>query len=642
VTIQRHPSRRRQAVLVFALIGAAGLLSTPLAVPARVANAGVAIGDSPAGAAAALGGAPATGAAPTIHYEEWLTHADDPNRFTPGDRVAVPFRPAALDGQLVDGHAPRALPDGRASGRAMAATKQGVRWADVPGSPPPDGSGPASAPPDQPLVDPSAVIKADGAAATVPVSSAAPFAPTAAFGLRREVFGFLPYWELSDSTTTLDYDVLSTIAYFGVGSDKYGNLLKQDSAGAVTTGWGGWTSSKLTDIIQAAHGKGTRVVLTVQMFAWSTSQAAAQGAFLASPSARLNLAKQAAAAVRDRGADGVNLDFEPIATGYADEFAAFVRTMRAELDAIAPGYQLTFDTTGWIGNYPIEAATAPGGADAIFIMGYDYRGSSSSPVGSIAPLGGPLYDIGDTLDAYLARVPASKLILGVPYYGRAWSTVSDAQNASNQSGLKNGYSATATYGTAMDLIGQYGRRYDPVEQVAWTAYRRETCTTQYGCVTSWRQLYFDDVQALSAKYDLVNRRDLRGVGLWALGYDGTRTELYGALRSKFIDATASVVVTRLAGADRYATAAAVSAATFAAGAPVAYIATGLNFPDALAGAVAAARAGGPLLLVRPDGVPPATAAELKRLKPTRIVILGATGVVPDATAAAARAAALGP
>ena len=55
-------------------------------------------------------------------------------------------------------------------------------------------------------------------------------------------------------------------------------------------------------------------------------------------------------------------------------------------------------------------------------MGYDYRSSGSSPVGSIAPIGGPLYDVGDTVRAYASRVSPSKLILGVPYYGRAWST----------------------------------------------------------------------------------------------------------------------------------------------------------------------------------------------------------------------------
>ena len=53
-------------------------------------------------------------------------------------------------------------------------------------------------------------------------------------------------------------------------------------------------------------------------------------------------------------------------------------------------------------------------------------------------------------------------------------------------------------------------------------------------MTPWRQLYYDDATALRAKYDLVNRAGLRGVGIWALGYDGTRSELYAALKAKFI------------------------------------------------------------------------------------------------------------
>jgi putative cell wall-binding protein len=93
-------------------------------------------------------------------------------------------------------------------------------------------------------------------------------------------------------------------------------------------------------------------------------------------------------------------------------------------------------------------------------------------------------------------------------------------------------------------------------------------------------------------------------------------------------------VTRQAGRDRYETAAAVSRASFDAGAPVAYVATGQNFPDALAGGVAAGLQGGPLLLVRQSMVPPSTAAELDRLRPARIVVLGGSGVVSDAVAAA--------
>lgn len=87
-------------------------------------------------------------------------------------------------------------------------------------------------------------------------------------------------------------------------------------------------------------------------------------------------------------------------------------------------------------------------------------------------------------------------------------------------------------------------------------------------------------------------------------------------------------VTRIAGADRYLTAAAVSAASFASGVPVVYIAAGANFPDALSGAVAAAIGGGPILLVSGSTIPQAVATELTRLAPDRIVVLGGTSVVP--------------
>lgn len=88
-------------------------------------------------------------------------------------------------------------------------------------------------------------------------------------------------------------------------------------------------------------------------------------------------------------------------------------------------------------------------------------------------------------------------------------------------------------------------------------------------------------------------------------------------------------VTRIAGSDRYATAAAISAATFAPGVPVAYVATGAKYPDALAGAVPAALAPGPLVLVSGSTIPLAVRTELTRLAPGRIVILGGASVVPS-------------
>ena len=91
--------------------------------------------------------------------------------------------------------------------------------------------------------------------------------------------------------------------------------------------------------------------------------------------------------------------------------------------------------------------------------------------------------------------------------------------------------------------------------------------------------------------------------------------------------------------DRYATAASVSAATFDPGVPVVYIASGLNFPDALAGAAAGGYLGGPVLLVN-STIPAVTAAELTRLQPVRIVVLGGTRSVSEAILAALTEAAV--
>ena len=474
--------------------------------------------------------------------------------FEPGGRVTVPFKPRASDRWEIDGKAPRGLPPGHATGRQMRDAAQGSTWAT--GAPGRSGESPGHADgiapdpgldetvdlPSAPLdasVDPASTLGSARDAAGDDVVVAAPIGSN---GLRREVFGFLPYWELSDKSTTLDWRTLSTVAYFSVGCTSSGSLDKRNSNGTATTGWAGWTSSEMTSIINAAHDHQTRVVLTVSCFAWSASGASTQAALLGSATRRATLAKQIAAAVRDRGADGANLDFEPIVAGYADEFTALVRKVRSELNNVAPGYQLTFDTMGSIGNQPIANATAPGGADAVFIMGYDYRTAGSAYAGSIAPLTGPLYDLTDTVKAYTAKISPSKVILGIPYYGRAWSTSSNLLHAKTLPPSKYGGSAVPFYADAVVIANANGRRWDSVEQSPWTAYRKQTCTPAYGCVTSWRELYYDDAASLKRRYDLVNRENLRGVGIWALGYENGRTELRAALAEKFLsDRTPPIV-----------------------------------------------------------------------------------------------------
>lgn len=95
--------------------------------------------------------------------------------------------------------------------------------------------------------------------------------------------------------------------------------------------------------------------------------------------------------------------------------------------------------------------------------------------------------------------------------------------------------------------------------------------------------------------------------------------------SQDADVAASEFPDRLGGSDRFETAANISAAFFDPGVDRAYIATGFGFADALTGGVAANDA--PLLLTTRETVTAATSAELDRLEPGEIVVLGGTAAV---------------
>jgi spore germination protein YaaH len=403
----------------------------------------------------------------SIQYQEAVSHAGETHSFSPGAAASVPFRPRPGDTTIVDGAAPIALPAGQGSGAKSTGSTNPV--------------------------------------AGVPAGTIS--------SLRREVFGFLPYWELG---STLDYDTLSTIAYFGVNVNGDGTLSKSGN------GWDGWTSSKLTSVIDNAHGHGSRVVLTIESFAWDSAGIAAQTALLSTPAAVATAVQAIVAEVVSRGVDGVDLDFEPIAPGQKTNFVTFVRALRVALDAAHPGYELTFCATGRPNTYDLPNLLAAGAADAVFIMGYNLRGGTPGVTGSIDPLTSPYisYDLTDTVNAFITKVPASKVILGLPWYGSAWSTAANhAVNAPPASSATYGKPLEVYYDTlaglaAMSDSTHLGKFYDTVEQTAWTAY-----FGNYGGQPTWREGYFDDSRALGARCDAIDGWNLRGVGIWALGYD---------------------------------------------------------------------------------------------------------------------------
>jgi spore germination protein YaaH len=344
-------------------------------------------------------------------------------------------------------------------------------------------------------------------------------------GLGREVFGYLPYWALDSALLgSMNYDLVSTIAYFGVPARSDGTLQKTG------TYWAGWTSSHMTNVINAAHAEQVKVVLTVTMMAWDGNYSA-MTSLLNSPTKRTQLAAEIAATVADRNADGVNLDFEPMPNSLEDAYTAFVRDVKAALGS----RYLTVATTGgaasWDEGYDLAALVQPGAADAIMAMGYDFNWGGSSRAGAVSPIDSPyVLDVRTAMEDYLDVVPASKLIWGVPYYGRAWTTQTSGLNSltcKSKTICPTGKSAAGAFGRswapgyvdARKAAADHGRRWDPAGNVAWYRYQSST----YG---TWVQGYYDDPQSLNVKYDLVNANGLRGVGIWHLLLDAGRQELW--------------------------------------------------------------------------------------------------------------------
>ena len=211
-------------------------------------------------------------------------------------------------------------------------------------------------------------------------------------------------------------------------------------------------------------------------------------------------------------------------------------------------------------------------------------------------------------------------------------------------GNRTAYAITPTY---VDTVapapsalspgnGAIGARYDAPITVTFT----EPVTGVSASTFSLRNGAGTPVSSTVA-YDAATRRatlrpsaPLAGDATYtATLTSGIRDATGNALAGRSWSFTTGKAVPRVAGADRWTTATALSTSAFGGGVPVAYIATGGTFPDALAGGPAARMHGGPILLTLPTTLPDATKTELARLKPGRIVVLGGRSAIADAVIA---------
>jgi spore germination protein YaaH len=312
----------------------------------------------------------------------------------------------------------------------------------------------------------------------------------------------------------LRWDLMTQLIWFSVGARSDGTLSNPH----------GWPD---LDLIDEAHRNGVAVTLSVTNF-----DPAGLDALLSSASARERLIDGLLQMVGDAGADGVNIDFEGVRESQKQNLSRFMIDLRAAFHAQIPGALVTICTPAvdWRGAFDYDVLAE--NTDGLMIMGYGYHYSGSDNAGPISPLRGGSRNLEWTVQDYLQWGGAQnrdKFILGLPWFGYDWPTVSlEPRAATTDKGT------AVFYASAKLKALQYGRLWEALGASAWYRYTKSALP---------RQAWYDDGESLAAKFELVNQNDFGGIGIWALGYDGQEPELWNAVEDAFADpATATVRV----------------------------------------------------------------------------------------------------
>jgi chitinase len=256
---------------------------------------------------------------------------------------------------------------------------------------------------------------------------------------------------------------------------------------------------------------------------------------------RQHFAQACVAFMHAHGFDGIDIDWEyPVSGGSRSNitrpedkqnFTLLLAALRRALDAQGASdgqsYLLTIAApagTSIMANLELDKIHPL--IDWLNLMAYDFNGSWSDKTGFNAPLYAPTDDpqlaehpednVDAAVQAYLAAgVPPAKLVLGMPFYGRAWGKTvgGDRGLYASWTYLPPGQweKGVFEYGEIATKVLQdssYTRHWHKSAQVPWL-YRPE-----HGFIIS-----YDDPESIAAKADYVLQHELGGAMVWELSAD---------------------------------------------------------------------------------------------------------------------------
>ncbi len=271
---------------------------------------------------------------------------------------------------------------------------------------------------------------------------------------------------------------------------------------------------------------------------------------------RAGLARRLAELVADRRFDGLNLDFEGPFGSHRTQYAEFaqelgwhMRKAGKELSADVvcqasdpaatatslgqPSGSGTAPEVGPASRTPDEVIAAWAAAfdyralgeavDLFILMGYDYHGRLSGP--------GPVSSV-KWLRAVLAhtleRVPAAKVVLGLPFYGRRWDIDRDGRRSEGKGIFWDDTVALRKAHTPATTSGTFREGWDEDAQSPWFSWEDEK---------GRHVVHHDDATSLDAKLRLAPEYGLAGAAFWCLS--GEPPEMWAQAKATLVDNTNS-------------------------------------------------------------------------------------------------------
>lgn len=264
---------------------------------------------------------------------------------------------------------------------------------------------------------------------------------------------------------------------------------------------------------------------------------------LADPAKRANHIQALVDLANQPGYVGVDLDYERFAftdgsstwastqpnwTAFIQELADALHAQGKQLSVTVPprcSDAAPYPCGGNYGYWVYNQATIAQYADIIRVMAYDYHYGSPGPIAPIA------WVEAIAADGAASSSPSTKFQIGVPTYGRYWTTkLTGTCPASGTAEYKQIYTSGAIDDYAIPgLLEAVGLTQDNVTYNETYQESTFTYTKAYGDCTAKRKVWYVGPQGVLVRTQLVGKYNLGAAAYWTIG--GEDPSQWAAIRA---------------------------------------------------------------------------------------------------------------